>query len=173
VATLLGRIGLATVTVLAVTDVAGLFQAPRTDVLVVPSDGPSALKVEIDPKLCTVSDPPTIRRLDLRPLTSGVHALLTAAGTRSNQQQWIEGQRNDLFTSLVRESGNPCFLGWEGAGGRPGELPVTPVRVPAAAATLLVVSRAPGAGLDLGALAPDLWGQEGLVCRVEEGQLLR
>lgn len=51
VATPLGRIGLATAADLAVNEVAGLYQTLRTDVLAVPSGDPSALKVEIGPRL--------------------------------------------------------------------------------------------------------------------------
>ena len=159
VATPLGRIGLATVADLAVTEAAGLYQALRTDVLAVPSGDPSALKVEIDSKLYAVSDPPT-GRADLHPylaaklgqfwLVSGgwrigdstasgifgpepvVHTpTLTAAagadavryrtvvpagGTWINQQQLIDGQRNDLFQPLVLAPDNPCFRSWRTAG---------------------------------------------------------
>ena len=62
----LGRIGLATAADLAVTEVTGLYQSLRTDVLAVPSGDPAALKVEIDPRLYAVSDPPT-GRADLHP----------------------------------------------------------------------------------------------------------
>ena len=159
VSTPLGRIGLATAGDLAVTEVTGLYQTLRTDVLAVPSGDPSALKVEIDPKLYAVSDPPT-GRADLHPylaaklgqfwLVSGgrrigdatasgvfgpepvVHTpTLTAAagadavryrtvvparGTWINQQQLIDGQRNDLFQPLVLAPDNPCFRSWRTAG---------------------------------------------------------
>jgi predicted amidohydrolase len=162
VATPLGRIGLATAADLAVTEVTGLHQTLRTDVLAVPSGDPSALKVEIDPRLYAVSDPPT-GRADLHPylaaklgqfwLVSGgrrvgdstaagiygpepvVHTpTLTAAvgadavrhrtvvpapGTWINQQQLIDGQRNDLFRPLVLDPGNPCFQSWKRAGHGP------------------------------------------------------
>lgn len=155
----LGRIGLATAADLAVIELTGLYQSLRTDVLAVPSGDPAALKVEIDPKLYAVSDPPT-GRADLHPylaaklgqfwLVSGgrrlgnataagiygpepvVHTptntaaagtvavrhrtLVPAAGTWINQQQLIDGQRNDLFQPLVLDAGNSCFRAWKAAG---------------------------------------------------------
>jgi predicted amidohydrolase len=158
VPTPLGRIGLATAADLAVTELTGLYQTLRTDVLAVPSGDPSALKVEIDPKLYAVSDPPT-GRADLHPylaaklgqfwLVSGGRRVgastaagiygpepvvqtptLTAApgadairhstvvpapGTWINQQQLIDGQRNDLFKPLVLDSANACFQKWKQA----------------------------------------------------------
>jgi predicted amidohydrolase len=158
VATSLGRIGLATAADLAVTEVTGLYQSLRTDVLAVPSGDPAALKVEIDPRLYAVSDPPT-GRADLHPylaaklgqfwLVSGGRRVgtstaagiygpepvvqtptLTAAlgadavrhrtvvpapGTWINQQQLIDGQRNDLFKPLVLDPANPCFQTWKRA----------------------------------------------------------
>ena len=155
----LGRIGLATAADLAVTEVTGLYQSLRTDVLAVPSGDPAALKVEIDPRLYAVSDPPT-GRADLHPylaaklgqfwLVSGGRRVggstaagiygpepvvqtptLTAApgsdavrhrtvvpapGTWINQQQLIDGQRNDLFKPLVLDPANPCFQSWKRAG---------------------------------------------------------
>ncbi|MCP9781064.1 MULTISPECIES: nitrilase-related carbon-nitrogen hydrolase [Cyanobium] len=162
VATPLGRIGLATAADLAVTEVTGLYQSLRTDVLAVPSGDPAALKVEIDPRLYAVSDPPT-GRADLHPylaaklgqfwLVSGGRRVgtstaagiygpepvvqnptLTAApgadavrhrtvvpapGTWINQQQLIDGQRNDLFKPLVLDPGNVCFQRWKRAGHGP------------------------------------------------------
>ncbi len=159
VVTPLGRIGLATAGDLAVSEVAGLYQTLRADVLAVPSGEPSALKVEIDPKLYAVANPPT-GRADLHPylaaklgqfwlvaggrrvggataagifspepvvstptLTAPPQAdavrhrtLLPAPGTWINQQQLIDGQRNDLFLPLVLESGNSCFQAWRAAG---------------------------------------------------------
>ena len=159
VATPLGRLGLATAADLAVTEVTGLYQTLRTDVLAVPSGDPSALKVEIDPRLYAVSDPPT-GRADLHPylaaklgqfwLVSGgrragastaagiygpepvVHTptliaaatadvvryrtVVPATGTWINQQQLIDGQRNDLFKPLVLDVRNPCFQNWKQAG---------------------------------------------------------
>ena len=159
VATPLGRIGLATAADLAVIEVTGLYQTLRTDVLAVPSGDPTALKVEIDPRLYAVSDPPT-GRAELHPylaaklgqfwLVSGGRRLgastasgiygpepvvhtptLTAAatadvvryrtvvpatGTWINQQQLIDGQRNDLFKPLVLDPENACFQLWKRAG---------------------------------------------------------
>ena len=159
VPTPLGRIGLATAADLAVTEVTGLYQSLRTDVLAVPSADPPALRVEIDPKLYAVSDPPT-GRAALHPylaaklgqfwVVSGgrrrgdataagiygpepvVHTpTLTAAagadavrmrtvvpapGTWINQQQLIDGQRNDLFRPLVLDPRNACFQTWQRAG---------------------------------------------------------
>jgi len=159
VSTPLGRIGLATAGDLAVTELTGLYQTLRTDVLAVPSGDPSSLKVEIDRKLYAVSDPPT-GRADLHPylaaklgqfwlVTGGrrlgdstaagifgpepvVHTpTLTAAagadavryrtvvpapGTWINQQQLIDGQRNDLFRPLVLDPNNHCFRSWRTAG---------------------------------------------------------
>jgi predicted amidohydrolase len=159
VATPLGRIGLATAADLAVTELTGLYQSLRTDVLAVPSGDPAALKVEIDPRLYAVSDPPT-GRADLHPylaaklgqfwLVSGGRRVgtstaagiygpepvvqtptLTAAagadavrhrtvvpapGTWINQQQLIDGQRNDLFRPLVLDPGNACLQRWKRAG---------------------------------------------------------
>ena len=162
----LGRIGLATAADLAVTEVTGLYQSLRTDVLAVPSGDPAALKVEIDPRLYAVSDPPT-GRADLHPylaaklgqfwLVSGGRRVggstaagiygpepvvqtptLTAApgsdavrhrtvvpapGTWINQQQLIDGQRNDLFKPLVLDPANPCFKSWKRAGHGPVNCP--------------------------------------------------
>ena len=166
VATPLGRIGLATAADLAVTEVTGLYQTLRTDVLAVPSGDPAALKVEIDPKLYAVSDPPT-GRAELHPylaaklgqfwLVSGgrrignatasgifgpepvVHTptltaaagaeavryrtVVPAAGTWINQQQLIDGQRNDLFKPLVLDPTNACFQSWKRAGHGPVNCP--------------------------------------------------
>ena len=166
VATPLGRIGLATAADLAVTEVTGLYQTLRTDVLAVPSGDPAALKVEIDPRLYAVSDPPT-GRADLHPylaaklgqfwLVSGgrrignatasgifgpepvVHTptltaaagaeavryrtVVPAAGTWINQQQLIDGQRNDLFKPLVLDPTNACFQSWKRAGHGPVNCP--------------------------------------------------
>jgi predicted amidohydrolase len=57
----LGRIGLASAGELAVPEVGGLYTVLRTDILAAPAGGPSELKVEIDPKLFAVPDPPTGR----------------------------------------------------------------------------------------------------------------
>jgi hypothetical protein len=166
VSTPLGRIGLATAADLAVTEVTGLYQTLRTDVLAVPSGDPAALKVEIDPQLYAVSDPPT-GRADLHPylaaklgqfwLVSGgrrignatasgifgpepvVHTptltaaagaeavryrtVVPAAGTWINQQQLIDGQRNDLFKPLVLDPTNACFQSWKRAGHGPVNCP--------------------------------------------------
>ena len=66
VSTPLGRIGLATIGDLAVPELVGLYQTLRTDLLAAPGGEPSPLKVEIDPRLYAVSDPPT-GRADLHP----------------------------------------------------------------------------------------------------------
>lgn len=42
--------------------------------------------------------------------------VVPAAGTWINQQQLIDGQRNDLFTPLVLDSNNSCFQAWKRAG---------------------------------------------------------
>lgn len=159
VATPLGQVGLATVGDLAVTELTGLYQSLRADLLAAPAGAPSALKVEIDPLLFAVSDPPT-GRADLHPylaaklgqlwVVSGGRRVgtstaagifgpepvvstptLTAAagadavrhrtvvpypGTWINQQQLIDGQRNDLFRPLVLEVENSCFQTWRRAG---------------------------------------------------------
>jgi hypothetical protein len=159
VATPLGRVGLATVGDLAVTEVTGLYQSLRADLLAAPAGSPAALKVEIDPLLYAVSAPPT-GRADLHPylaaklgqlwVVSGGRRVgtstaagifgpepvvstptLTAAagadavrhrtvvpypGTWINQQQLIDGQRNDLFRPLVLEAENSCFKSWRQAG---------------------------------------------------------
>lgn len=39
-----------------------------------------------------------------------------SAGTWINQQQLIDGQRNELFTPLVLESSNHCFQSWKKSG---------------------------------------------------------
>ena len=159
VATPLGRIGLATAGDLRVPELVGLYQTLRADVLAVPSGPPSSLKVEIDPQLYAVADPPT-GRADLHPylaaklgqfwLVAGgrrsgestaagifgpepvVHTptltgtpaadavrfttLVPAPGTWINQQQLIDGQRNDLFRPLVLDPTNRCFQTWRAAG---------------------------------------------------------
>jgi hypothetical protein len=43
-------------------------------------------------------------------------ASVPAPGTWINQQQLIDGQRNDLFTPLVLDPANPCFQSWKRAG---------------------------------------------------------
>jgi len=70
VPTAVGRIGLVTVGDLAVPELVGLYQTLRTDVLAAPAGEPSTLKVEIDPRLYAVSDPPTGR--------AGLHPYLAA-----------------------------------------------------------------------------------------------
>jgi hypothetical protein len=145
-----------------VPEFVGLLQTLRADVLAVPAGDPSTLKVEIDPGLYAVSDPPT-GRADLHPylaaklgqfwLVSGgrrngnspgataagifgpepvvatptltaaagqsavrISTVVPAPGTWINQQQLIDGQRNDLFTPLVLDPQNRCFQGWKRAG---------------------------------------------------------
>jgi len=84
-------------------------------VLAVPSGDPAALKVEIDPRLYAVSDPPTLTA------AAGADAVrhrtvVPAPGTWINQQQLIDGQRNDLFRPLVLDPGNACLQRWKRAG---------------------------------------------------------
>jgi predicted amidohydrolase len=62
----LGRVGLATAGDLAVPELVGLLQTLRADVVAAPAGAPSGLKVEIDPRLYAVSDPPT-GRAELHP----------------------------------------------------------------------------------------------------------
>lgn len=61
VETPLGRIGLVAASELSVPELGGLYGALRTDILAAPAGGPDALKVEIDPALYAVADPPTGR----------------------------------------------------------------------------------------------------------------
>jgi predicted amidohydrolase len=154
----LGRVGLATAADLAVPELSGLLQTLRADVVAVPAGGPSPLKVEIDPRLYVVSDPPS-GRADLHPYlaaklgqfwlvsggrrqgaftAAGIYGpepvvatpTLTAAagadavrlsttlpfpGTWINQQQLINGQRNDLYLPLVLEPANRCLQQWQRA----------------------------------------------------------
>jgi hypothetical protein len=42
--------------------------------------------------------------------------VVPAGGTWINQQQLIDGQRNDLFQPLVLAPDNPCFRSWRTAG---------------------------------------------------------
>jgi predicted amidohydrolase len=71
----LGRIGLASAGELAVPEVGGLYTVLRTDILAAPAGGPSALKVEVDPKLFAVPDPPT-GRADFFPYASAKQSQL-------------------------------------------------------------------------------------------------
>jgi hypothetical protein len=48
-----------------------------------------------------------------------VHTPTFTAGTWINQQQLIDGQRNDLFRPLVLDPGNACFQSWKRAGHGP------------------------------------------------------
>ncbi|MGQ3673363.1 nitrilase-related carbon-nitrogen hydrolase [Xanthobacter sp. TB0136] len=57
----LGRIGLALAGELAVPEVGGLYGALRTDILAAPAGMPQSLKVEIDPALFAIPNPPTGR----------------------------------------------------------------------------------------------------------------
>jgi predicted amidohydrolase len=65
----LGRIGLAATEELAVPEFSGLYGALRADILAAPAGQPEALKVQIDPKLFAVNDPPT-GRADFFPYAS-------------------------------------------------------------------------------------------------------
>jgi len=159
IVTPLGRLGLASVGDLEVPELIGLYQTLRADILAAPSGLPSGVKVEIDPKLYAVSNPPTGRaplypylaaklgqfwvvsggRQSASSTSAGIYGpepvvstpTLTAApgvaavryttqvpapGTWINQQQLIDGQRNDLFIPLVLESENRCFQSWKEAG---------------------------------------------------------
>jgi predicted amidohydrolase len=166
VSTPLGRIGLASAADLAVPESVGLLQTLRADVVAAPAGDPSPLKVEIDPRLYAIADPPT-GRADLHPYlaaklgqfwlvsggrqggtgsstgitgtAAGIYGpepvvstpTLTAApgaegvrwrtplpspGTWINQQQLIDGQRNDLSVPLVLDASNGCFQAWKRAG---------------------------------------------------------
>jgi predicted amidohydrolase len=57
----LGRIGLASAGELSVPELGGLYAALRTDILAAPAGSPEPLKVEIDPALYSVANPPTDR----------------------------------------------------------------------------------------------------------------
>jgi predicted amidohydrolase len=84
VSTPLGRVGLATSDDLRVPEFVGLMQTLRTDVLAVPAGEPSSLKVEIDPGLYAVSDPPT-GRADLHPyLAAKLGQFWLVSGGRRN-----------------------------------------------------------------------------------------
>ncbi len=61
VETPLGRIGLASAGELSVPELGGLYAALRTDILAAPAGAPESLKVELDPALYSVADPPTGR----------------------------------------------------------------------------------------------------------------
>lgn len=154
----LGRLALATVGDLEVSELIGLYQTLRADVLAAPAGAPSGPKVEIDARLYAVSNPPTGRAalypylaaklgqfwlasggrqagsstaagiygpepvvstptLTAAPAATAVRytTQVPAAGTWINQQQLIDGQRNDLFTPLVLESSNRCFQTWKQA----------------------------------------------------------
>lgn len=159
IVTPMGRLGLASSGDLEVPELIGLYQTLRADILAVPGGVPSGPKVEIDPKLYAVSNPPT-GRAPLYPYlaaklgqfwvvsggrqagsstTAGIYGpepvvstptltadpgasavstttLVPAPGTWINQQQLIDGQRNDLFTPLVLDTSNNCFQSWKQAG---------------------------------------------------------
>lgn len=159
IVTPMGRLGLASAGDLEVPELIGLYQTLRADILAVPGGVPSGPKVEIDPKLYAVSNPPT-GRAPLYPYlaaklgqfwvvsggrqagsstTAGIYGpepvvstptltadpgasavstttLVPAPGTWINQQQLIDGQRNDLFTPLVLDTSNNCFQSWKQAG---------------------------------------------------------
>ena len=70
IVTPLGRLGLASSGDLEVPEQIGLYQTLRADILAAPSGAPSGLKVEIDPKLYAVSNPPT-GRAPLYPYLAG------------------------------------------------------------------------------------------------------
>lgn len=57
----LGRIGLASAEELSVPELGGLYAALRADILAAPAGPPEPLKVETDPALYSVPDPPTGR----------------------------------------------------------------------------------------------------------------
>ena len=166
IVTPMGRLGLASVGDLEVPELIGLYQTLRADILAVPGGVPSGPKVEIDPKLYAVSNPPT-GRAPLYPYlaaklgqfwvvsggrqagsstTAGIYGpepvvstptltadpgasavstttLVPAPGTWINQQQLIDGQRNDLFTPLVLDTSNNCFQSWKQAGRGLGPCP--------------------------------------------------
>ncbi len=61
VETPLGRIGLALAEELSVPELGGLYAALRTDILAAPAGAPESIKVETDPALYSVPDPPTGR----------------------------------------------------------------------------------------------------------------
>ncbi len=61
VETPLGRIGLASAEELSVPELGGLYAALRTDILAAPAGEPEPIKVETDPALYSVPDPPTGR----------------------------------------------------------------------------------------------------------------
>ena len=69
VETPLGRIGLASARELSVPELGGLYAALRTDILAAPAGSPEPLKVEVDPALYSVADPPT-GRADFFPYAS-------------------------------------------------------------------------------------------------------
>lgn len=166
IVTPMGRLGLASSGDLEVPELIGLYQTLRADILAVPGGVPSGPKVEIDPKLYAVSNPPT-GRAPLYPYlaaklgqfwvvsggrqagsstTAGIYGpepvvstptltadpgasavstttLVPAPGTWINQQQLIDGQRNDLFTPLVLDTSNNCFQSWKQAGRGVGPCP--------------------------------------------------
>ncbi len=166
IVTPMGRLGLASAGDLEVPELIGLYQTLRADILAVPGGVPSGPKVEIDPKLYAVSNPPT-GRAPLYPYlaaklgqfwvvsggrqagsstTAGIYGpepvvstptltadpgasavstttLVPAPGTWINQQQLIDGQRNDLFTPLVLDTSNNCFQSWKQAGRGVGPCP--------------------------------------------------
>jgi predicted amidohydrolase len=82
--TALGRIGLAVAGELAVPELGGLYGALRTDILAAPAGLPSALQVQIDPKLFAVANPPT-GRADYFPFASAKqNQLWLVSGGRQN-----------------------------------------------------------------------------------------
>lgn len=65
----LGRVGLAVAEELRVPELGGLYGVLRTDILAAPAGRPEPLKVQVDPKLYAINDPPT-GRADFFPYAS-------------------------------------------------------------------------------------------------------
>ena len=87
VETPLGRIGLASAEELSVPELGGLYAVLRADVLAAPAGAPDSLKVEIDPALYSVADPPT-GRADFFPYASAKQNQfwLVSGGRRAGDQ---------------------------------------------------------------------------------------
>lgn len=82
----LGRIGLAVAEELRVPELGGLYGALRTDILAAPAGHPEPLKVQVDPKLYAINDPPT-GRADFFPYASAKQnqLWLVSGGRRVSQ----------------------------------------------------------------------------------------